>query len=163
VSAALLRSPSLAARLGRAIGVMLVFVAAGPPIGFLALTLLAAITSSRWGKFDPVFDLIHSPLDFLLGTLLFGYAFGAGPLALAGLAIGTRQACFGPAPWWMALGMGLVAGVVLVEILGAGFELDPDHPARYVVLVLSCVVPVMLCWRMLRNWYFAPVATKAVP
>ena len=39
MSAALRQPPSLAARVGRAIGMVLVFVAAGSPIGGLAFTL----------------------------------------------------------------------------------------------------------------------------
>jgi hypothetical protein len=163
VSAALRQPPSLAARVGRAIGLVLVFVAAGSPIGGLAFTLLVAATYGSSGKFDPVYEFTTSPPGLLLESLFFGYWFGAGPAAVAGLAIGIKQAFFGPTTWWMALGMGLVAGVVLVENLGGGFEFDPDHAAPYAVLILTCVVAIMLCWWMVRDWYFAPVATKAVP
>jgi hypothetical protein len=163
VSAALRPPPSLAARVGRAIGIVLVFVAAGSPIGGFAFTLLVAATYGSWGKFMPVYDLTHSPLDLLLESLLFGYAFGVWSTAVAGLAIGIKQAFFGPTTWWMALGMGFVAGVVLVENLEGGLDFDRDHAGPYAVLILTCVVTIMLCWRMVRNWYFAPVGTKAAP
>jgi hypothetical protein len=163
VSTALRESPSLAARVGRAIGIVLVFVAAGSPIGGLAFTLLVAASYGAMGKFDPVYELTQSPLGLLLESVAFGYWFGAGPTAVAGLAIGIKQAFFGPTTWWMALGMGFVAGVVLVENLGSGFDFDRDYSGRHAVLILTCVVPIMLCWRMVRNWYFAPVATKAAP
>jgi hypothetical protein len=162
-SAAPRGSPSLAARVWRAIAMVLVFVAAGSPIGGLAFMLLVAATYGSWGRVDPVFELIHSPLDLLLESMFFGYWFGAGPTAVAGLAIGIKQAFFGPTTWWMALGMGFVAGVVLVEELGGGFESDSDHVAHHAVLILTCVVAIMLCWRMVRNWYFAPIGTRAAP
>jgi hypothetical protein len=155
--------PSLGARVWRAIGIVLVFVAAGSPIGGLAFTLLGAATYGSWGKFDPVYELTDSPLGLLLESIFFGYWFGAGSTAVAGLAIGIKQAFFGPTTWWMALGMGFVAGVVLVENLEGGFDFDPDHAGRYAVLILTCVVAIMLCWRMVRNWYFAPVGTDATP
>jgi hypothetical protein len=147
-SAALRYSPGLAARVMRAIGVMLVFVAAGSPIGGLAFALLGAATYRSWGS---------SLLELVVDSVAFGYWFGAKPTAVAGLAIGIKQAFFGPTSWWMALGMGLVAGVVLVEELGGDFDLDPGHAAHHAVLILTCVLAIMLCWRMVRNWHFAPV------
>jgi hypothetical protein len=164
MSAAVPARPSLGARVWRAFGIVLVFVAAGSPIGGLVFTLLGAATYGNWGKFDPVYELTQaSPLDLLLESIFFGYWFGAGSTAVAGLAIGIKQAFFGPTTWWMALGMGFVAGVVLVENLEGGFDFDRDHAGPYAVLILTCVVTIMLCWRMVRNWYFAPVGTKAAP
>jgi hypothetical protein len=164
VSAALRQPPSLAARVGRAIGMVLVFVAAGSPIGGLAFTLLVAATSGSWGsRFAPIYELTQSRLGLLLESIFLGYWFGAGPAAVAGLAIGIKQAFFGPTSWWMALGMGFVAAVVLVENLDGGFDLAPDHAAPHAVLILACVVPIMLCWMMVRNWYFAPLGTRAAP
>jgi len=62
---------------------------------------------------------IESPSDVLLEmalvpfvTLLaapIGYVYGATPAAVAGLAIGTKQAFFGRTTWPVALGVSLVA------------------------------------------------------
>jgi hypothetical protein len=161
--AALAGEPGLASRIGRVIGIVLVFVAAGSPIGGLVFSLLAAATHGSWGKFDPLFELSQYPGGLLLESIVFGYWFGAGATAVAGLALGIKQAFFGSTTWWMALGTGFVAGVVLMENLGGDFDFAPDYAGRRAVLILSCVAAIMLCWSLVRNWYLAPLGSKAVP
>jgi hypothetical protein len=162
MSAALRAAPGLPARVGRIIGIVLVFVVAGPPIGGLAFLLLALLvtTSGAMGKFDPVYELTVSPPPVLLiSGMVVSYLFGAGPVAAAGLAIGIKQAFFGPTAWWMALGAGFAVGTVLLERLGE----DLDLGRFQAVLILACVVPIMLCWGMVRNWHFASAVTEAAP
>jgi hypothetical protein len=159
MSAVLRASPSLGARIGRAIGIALFFVVAGPPIGGLVF-LLFALTVGPIGKFDPVYELTSSPPALLMITgVVVSYVFGAGPIAVAGLAIGIKQAFFGPTAWWVALGAGFAVGIVLVERMEEGFDLDRFEA----VLMLACVVPIMLCWGMVRSWHFASAVTEAAP
>jgi hypothetical protein len=160
--------PSLAARLRRAMGILLVFVAAGPPIGGLAFLVLSLVEEAfgRVGsKFVPSFDLRMSPGETLFGIMLAGYVVGAAPIGAAGLAIGIKQAFLGRTTWWMALGVALLAGVAF-DVTFNDFDLSTAREEFGVfqsVLILSCMVPIMSCWRMVRNWHFASIATRAAP
>jgi hypothetical protein len=157
MSAALRATPSLAARLGRAIGIVLVFVVAGPPIGGFALLLFSASLS----VIDPGLpgsELTMPQLGLVLTIIFFSYVFGAGPAALVGLAIGIKQAFFGPTTWWLALLLGLVAGAVFAERMGA-MNFAPINGALF---ILTCVVPTMLCWVVVRDWHLPP-ASEAAP
>ena len=156
MSATLRATPSLVARLGRAIGIVLVFVAAGPPIGGFALLLFSAslsVISPNLGS-----ELTMPQLGLALTIIFFSYFFGAGPAALVGLTIGIKQAFFGRTTWWLALSLGLVAGAVFTERMGA-MNFAPINGALF---VLACVIPTMLCWVLVRDWYLPPT-TEAAP
>jgi hypothetical protein len=156
MSAALRATPSLLARLGRTVGIALVFVAAGPPIGGFALLLLSASLSMMIGPSFPGSDLTMPQLGLVLTVIFFSYFFGAGPAALVGLAIGIKQAFFGSTTWRLALLLGLVAGAVFAERMGA-MNFSGVNEALF---ILTCVIPTMLCWVIVRDWYL-PSTTEA--
>jgi len=163
VSAAVRRSPSLAARAGMAIGIVIVFVVVGPPVGFLTFL----IASSPSDAMDTLTTLWSPPyFVVLIGGIAMSYVFGGGPLALAGLVVGIRQAYFGPGTWWIALATGLAVGVAVlggVPVQLANFP-SSDFSFTPAVLILSCVAPTLLCWLLVSGWYFAaPVRTDAPP
>jgi hypothetical protein len=174
MSTALRERPSLAARLRRAMGILLVFVAAGPPIGGLAFLLLSLVEEAfgRVGskfvplyKFAPLYELRMSPGGTLFAIVLASYVVGAAPIGAAGVAIGIKQAFLGRTRWWMALGAGFVAGVAF-DMSFNGFDLSTaleEFGVFESVLILSCVVAIMLCWRMVRSWHFGSVARRATP
>jgi len=151
---------------------VLTFVLVGPPIGAFVTWSLLAIVSRPQAAGAPSTDLLAVPIVALL-IMPFAYFYGVVPAALAGLAIGIKQAFFGRTTWPMALGVGLLVGVIFLE----GFDmLGPRgvfRPTRYDgspiaelpgILILTCVVPTMLCWALVRNRYFAPTpAAGAVP
>ena len=171
MSAARSAEPGRAARGRRLIGIVLTFVVIGPPIGaFVAWSLLAVVARQENASVTST-DLLAVPIVALL-IMPFAYLYGAVPAAFAGLAIGIKQAFFGRTTWPMALGVGFLVGVIFLE----GFDmLGPRgvfRPTRFDgspitelpgILILTCVVPTMLCWVLVRNRYFARPPAEAAP
>ncbi len=159
MSAALRRSPGIAGRIGRIIAIVLVFVVVGPLVGGPAFMLLMRVAAA-FGVLGPLRpEFLAPPSEVFLTGILFGYVFGAGPVAVAGLAIGIKQAFFGPTSWWMALAAAFLTSVILIESLVD----DLASSNFFAVLILSCVVSVLMCWMMVRDWYFAASAKEALP
>ena len=169
MSAAIPARPSPAARIGRLIEIVLIFVVLGPPIGGVVVLIL---TAAGMGHPHSLVELFNGPF-FVLGAAIFSYPFGAAPAALAGFAIGIKQAFFGRTTWPMALAVGLIAGTVFLEGLDtyyprAGIQAQvynsmpfPEFPA---ILILTCLISTMLCWSLVRGPYFTPPsATDASP
>jgi hypothetical protein len=159
--------PGAAARLGRLIAIMLVFVVLAPLIGALIwVALVAGIGLS------PDFDVSGPDRHWLtlLGLLYavpMSYYFGAAPAAVAGVVIGATQAFVGRAGWPLALGTALVVAVAVLQRSGqlsllAAPEQSPfpEYPA---IVILTCLVPTMLCWLLVRGWYFPPPPRDAAP
>jgi hypothetical protein len=151
---------SVAARLGRLMAVVIVFVVIGPPVGALVLVGLVESTGIYgYGELDrsdrswvTIFDLIYA--------VPVSYWVGAAPAAAAALAIGIRQAFFGRATWPMALATGLIVGIVVLDRSGRQpfADLTGDHPfpASSAIVVLACLAATMVCWVLVRPWYVAP-------
>jgi len=150
---------SLAARLGRLIAIVIVFVVLGPPFGALVLVALVEGLAGLGGldysdrHWITVIDLIYA--------VPVSYWFGTGPAALAALAIGIRQAFFGRATWPMALAVGLVVAVVVLERsggypFGGAPSVDQPFPASSAIVMLACTVATMACWVLVRHWSVAP-------
>ncbi len=162
MSAALQAKPSAAARIGRLVEIVLIFVVLGPPIGSFVWLMLLTISAGNPGR--ALTDLPLVPLAVLVFASI-GYVYGAVPAALAGLAIGIKQAFFGRTTWPMALAVGLIAGVIFLEGLDVfnprvvlqtqRFDGSPvsEFPA---IAILTCLVPTMLCWSLVRGPYFTP-------
>ncbi len=155
MSAAVDTRPSPAARLGRLLEIVLIFVVLGPPIGFFVCLPLLAISAGD----------LPSALFAVLFVMPLSYIYGAPPAALAGVAIGIKQAFFGRSTWPMVCAVGLIAGLVFLKGVdafdpGAAFQARifdgaavPLFPA---LAMLTCLVPTLLCWRLVRRPYFAP-------
>jgi hypothetical protein len=166
VSAAIPARPSPAARIGRLIAIVLVFVVLGPPIG--AVIWVALLTGIGM---PPEWDAAAGDLHWLtlLGLVYavpMSYFFGAAPAAVAGLLIGITQSFIGRAGWPLGLGARLVVAVVVLERSGqASFAEAPDQspfPEYPAATILACLGATLLCWALVRNWYFAPpTATDA--
>ena len=168
MSAAIRAKPSLAARIGRLIAIVLVFVVLGPPLG--AVIWVALVTGIGM---PPEWDAADQGLRWL--TLLglayavpMSYFFGAAPAAAAGLVIGITQSFVGRAGWPLALGTGLVVAIVVLERSGQEiFVRTPDQspfPEYPAVMILACLIPTLLCWALVRNWYVAaPAFTDTTP
>jgi hypothetical protein len=158
------RPPSAAARIGRLIAIELVFVVLAPLIGALIWVVLVAgigLPPDLDGS-DP--DRHWLTLLGLIYAVPMGYYFGTAPAAVAGLVIGVTQAFVGRVGWPLALGTALVVAVVALQrsgqlpLLGAPEQSPfPEYPA---IMILTCLVPTMLCWALVRGWYFAPPSSR---
>jgi hypothetical protein len=168
VSAAVPARPGAAARVGRLIAIVLAFVVLAPLIG--ALIWVALVAGIGLSPDSDVADPERHWLT-LLGLIYavpMSYYFGAAPAAGAGLVIGGTQAFVGRAGWPLALGTGLLVAIAVLERSGQLiFFRAPDQspfPEYPAVMVLTCLVPTLVCWALVRGWYFAPPAsTDAAP
>jgi hypothetical protein len=72
----------------------------------------------------------------------------------------------GRAGWPLALGAGLVVGVVVLERSNDGaLPAGPDRsafPEYSAIMILACLVATLLCWSLVRSWNFAPAASRDV-
>jgi len=166
VSATIPARPSPAARIGRLIAVVLVFVVLGPPLGaVIFVAIVAGIGMPLWDVAGP--DPAWRSWLTLLGLVYavpVSYFFGTVPAAVAGLVIGITQSFIGRAGWPLALGTGLVVAIVVLERSGQGsFAATPDQspfPEAPAIVILACLIPTMLCWGLVRGWYFTPPSAK---
>jgi hypothetical protein len=160
VSAALPARPGPVARIGRIIAIMLVFVLLAPPLGALIwVALLVGI------GLPPEWDATEVDRHWvtalgLIYAVPMSYYFGAAPAAAGGLVIGFWQSFVGRAGWPLALGTGLVVAIAVLDRSGQGaFMATPDQnpfPEYPAMVILACLVPVLLCWGLVRGWYVAP-------
>jgi hypothetical protein len=164
VSAALQARPGPAARIGRLIAIVLVFVVLAPLIGALIwVALLAGI------GLPPEWEVTEADRHWvtalgLIYAVPMSYYFGAAPAAAGGLVIGFWQAFVGRAGWPLALGTGLVVAIAVLDRSGQGaFVAAPErspYPEYPAVVILACLIPTLLCWGLVRNWYVAPTMSR---
>jgi hypothetical protein len=143
--------PTILARIGRVLGIMLIFVVVGPPIGgivFMMTTALigfvekADLSGLTWIALLAV--IYAAPLSYLIGTL---------PAAAAGLLVGLWQAFVGPVTWLHALAAGLVVGLAVIVLTGQ--RLGADGNVSMPVILITCLVPTLVCWLIVRGWHIA--------
>jgi hypothetical protein len=165
--AALQARPGAVARMGRLIAIVLVFVVLAPLIGALIwVALVAGIGLPQdFDATDP--DRHWFTLLGLIYAVPMSYYFGTAPAAVAGLVIGATQAFVGRAGWPLALGTALAVAVAVLHrsgqlpLLGSPEQSPfPEYPA---IMILTCLVPTMLCWVLVRGWYFAPPVRDTAP
>ena len=163
MSGAIPAKPSAAARIGRLIAIVLVFVVLAPLIGALIWIVLVAGIGAlpELDLSDP--DSHWVTLLVLIYAVPMSYYFGAAPAAVAGLVIGVTQSFIGRAGWPLALGTGLLVAIVVLERSGAGSYSGTNDqspfPEYSAVMILACLVSTLLCWSLVRSWYFAPPAS----
>ena len=137
----------------RFIWIFVVFVLAGPPLGFAVLTFGYLLRHGTIAK------LADSPaiLIKLLSGLPFAYVFGILPAAVAGLLVGACKVAKGNVPWWAAFAIGTIIGFVFLYFMDRPRSPSPPpSPTDFVekaVLILTNLLPTMLCWAIIRNWY----------
>ena len=153
-------TPSLAARTRLLFAIMMLFVVLGPPIGAVVAWMLLMINKIE-SPSDVLIEIVVLPFVALI-AIPIGYLYGAAPAAVAGLAIGIKQAFFGRTTWPVALGVSLVASAFFLEGLdvldpGARFVFgDSVLPGFSAIMIRACLVPTLLCWALVRSWCFAP-------
>jgi hypothetical protein len=152
--------PGPAARIGRLIAIVLVFVLLAPPLGALIwVALLVGIgLPPEWEATEV--DRHWVTALGLIYAVPMSYYFGAAPAAVGGLVIGFWQSFVGRAGWPLALGTALVVAIAVLERSGQRALVAtpaespfPEYPA---VVILACLVPILLCWGLVRGWYVAP-------
>jgi hypothetical protein len=168
VTAAAEWRPGVVARLVRLIAIALVFVVLAPPVGALIwVALVAGIgLSPDWNATDT--ERHWFTLLGLVYAVPMSYFVGSAPAGAAGLVIGFTQAFIGRAGWPLALVTALLAAMAVLErsgqlpLLRAPEQSPfPEYPA---IMILACLIPTLLCWLLVRGWYFAPPAhTDASP
>jgi hypothetical protein len=146
-------APSEVTGLDRFLRIFIVFVLAGPPLGFVVLTLgffLQKGTSVRFVELPAV-------LTKLLPGLPFAYLFGILPAAAAGALIGAYKVAKGHVPWWVAFAIGTIVGVVFLYFMdrprSPSAASNATDSGMKVLLILTNLLPTMLCWLIVRNWY----------
>ena len=149
--------PSRLVRILQVLVIVLVFAMVGPPIGgVLLLTLLAIV---KTGPGTGASDYVTVVFFALIYGSVFAYLFGIIPAALVGLVVGVRQVYFGRVSLLEALGVGLIAGMVFMIVI---FERGPangsDPYLLRPILVVTCVLPTLVCWLIVRTWFVKPQA-----
>jgi hypothetical protein len=154
-------APGWLASSRRILSIVVIFALLGPPIG--AIVLFSAIAVMSFGISDPK-GTAAVILFALIYGIIFSYFIGTVPAALAGLAVGLWQTFIGRVPWFVALAIGVVAGLGLAAFSGEAPSTLDDNAIDWYrpLLVLVCLVPTMLCWAIVRSWY-CPVASPPTP
>ena len=146
-------TPSLKSRFLRALAVLIVFVLVGPPVGALIFFLTIALLGM--GQNFELAGLGWIGLFALIYGVPFSYLIGIGPAAVAGLAIGIRDAFFRKATWAFAILTGLAVGVGFIVMSGQQLipptESGTEYPMSNPVLLVTCFLSTMFCWFIVRQ------------
>jgi hypothetical protein len=150
---------SIAARIGRLLAVVIVFVVIGPPLGALVLVALVEGLGQRYQELDSSDRNFVTLIDLIVAVPV-SYWYGTMPALAAALVIGVRQAFFGRATWPMVLATGLVASLIVLDRSGAlPFAARPQDgafPSSASIVILACMIATMACWGLVRHWCVAP-------
>jgi hypothetical protein len=151
-------------RFDRLLAIVMVFALTGPPFGLI--TLIASAPFRPGSSLSAVTPAgLWRMLVESVSAIPFAYLLGVVPAAAAGLLIGICKEWMGRAPWWMALIVGIIVGVGFIWFM----EQRPPSsraPAAAVdsglrvMMLLANVVPTMLCWWIVQNWFPTPRTTS---
>ncbi len=144
-------APSHGSRIMRVLGIAMVFMLLGPPVGAIVFMTATALTGMAKG--GDVSGLGWIALFALIYAAPFSYFVGIVPAAIAGLLMGIRQAYFGRANWAYAVVVGLLVGFGMLFLTGQRIAVDADAPVP--ILLLTCLIPTLVCWLVVRGWYTA--------
>lgn len=150
---------------GRFVGIVAVFVALGPPVGALAVTLLLAGLGLGSGlAADGWLDQGRFAVGVMLLGIVFGlpisYIVGTAPAALVGLAIAAWDARTGNISLYVALGAALVLGV-LAALRSAGLVFASEgERAAQIAILLAHMAAAGLCWLLARAIFSRPAVSN---
>jgi hypothetical protein len=145
-------------------GILVIFVLVGPPVG--AVIFLVTVGLIGMGHQADLSGLAWVGLFAIIYGVPFGYLIGAAPAAAAGLLVGIRQAFFGRTPWWLAIAIGVLVGIGFQVATGQPVVPSDDSVGlreQGVVMAITCLCATLLCWGIVRHWYFAPTAKTTEP
>jgi hypothetical protein len=154
MTGATLPTLTTAQRIGRVVSVFMIFIAIGPLVGTIVFLLMFALIGM--GKAD-LAGFVWVGFFALIYGIPFGYMIGIWPAGLVGLIVGIRQAYFGPASLWFALGAALVVAAGFLLVTGGGFSralTDQDAIPYYAVtMMVTCIASTLVCWAVVRSWH----------
>mgnify|MGYP001192841389 CR=1 FL=1 len=147
--------------IGRFVGIVAVFVALGPPVGALAVTLLLAVLGLDSGlAADGWLDQGRFAVGVMLLGLVFGlpisYMVGAAPAALVGLAIAAWDARTGRISLYVALGTALLLGVLAASRASGLVSASEGERAAQIAILLAHLAAAGLCWLLARTIFRGP-------
>jgi hypothetical protein len=152
-------------------GIVLAFIAVGPPVGgffyFAGGVVASSFLQNLFTK--GVLETIASIPGAILASVLvpviampYSYIYGAVPAAAAGLAIGIPRMKYGRLNVPLVLAVGACVGIIYCLTLRhrpseAGFpfnvgSLSSLGAGEYPLLGLTCMFATLLCWRFLRSY-----------
>jgi len=146
-------------RLVRLTATTLVFALLGPAIGgFSLIAMTAAISLEITANIS---DLPAMALFGMIYGAAIGYLMGIIPAVSVGLIVALWQEYIGRVTWAVALGIGTAVGLAFLYVIAYGHPPNVDardFPQVHVTLVLTCVIPTMICWLVVRTQFFRPPA-----
>jgi hypothetical protein len=135
--------------------IVLVFALLGPAIG--GFSLIAMMAAISLGIDASPSDIATMAVFGMVYGAVIGYLVGLVPAVAIGLIVALWQELIGRVTWAVALGVGLAAGLAFLYFIESGrvANLAPaDFPQVHAALVLTCVIPTMLCWLVARALFF---------
>ena len=145
---------------------LLVFLLLGPPIGALMMMGMLATVGLVNADGATAKDVATIVLFALIYAVPLSYLMGAIPAGIVGAVSGARQIWRGPVAWWLALIIGLAAGLWLYRAGGGPFPTGADgqperssQTLRLATMIATCLVPTMVCWSLTRGKGKGPKVT----
>jgi hypothetical protein len=160
-------NPTCGVRLRRLAAIVLVFIAVGPLVGLMVFLLSTTLTPGMnfWGLV--VVSWVAMPYAVPL-IAWFGVV-----TAAAGLLVGIRLAFYGAITWPFAVAGGIALGFGSL-LPGLGYRLWSGQPilppsgvdvmmlVAYAGTVATYLSVTLVCWAIVRNWYFEPARADKV-
>lgn len=137
---------------GAAIATFLVCLALGPPIGGLvfaaSVALMPALANLTPGVHSDPGGALATVLFVGLFAVPFSYLLGSAQAAATGLAFAAYGWLKGRPPLWFAVA---TAAVVFAGAMASGIA---DEREILVPMVMVHAVPALLCWLIVRTFWF---------
>ncbi len=153
--------PVMWRRLLRVVAVALVFVVVGPPVG--GLVFMPAVALAALGSEAEMSSMLIITAFGLIYAVPFSYFIGALPAALTGCFVGAWLAFFGRMTLLPALATGAGAGFVMASLSDRELLFSATGPIdlRALPTMASCLAATVVCWLVVRGWYFSqPVVVR---
>jgi len=129
---------------------LLVYVLLGPPVGWLLFGTWLATVASRS---EPWLETAGKSAILIVAGIPLSYVIGCIPALAVGTIVALAQ------NRWASFGLAHVAaiGVACGILFALAFERNTDNPGidprtYFIVKVLTCLVPSLICWLIARRW-----------
>lgn len=151
------RQPTGGDRLLIIFRVVATFALLGPPLG--ALTFSGLFWLNAYLRHSPDFgpDMMHGFGMMALMGVPMSYVIGGLPATITGAGFAVWQAFRGPVSFSFAAAFGLACALG-VGASGHWLLSEGAFPDRsqFALLLLTCLVPTLICWSITRNAAIAP-------
>ena len=135
-------------RVSRLLGIIFIFLLAGPPIGSLVYVLLGL---AAWIQGTGSFHILGA-----LGVIGLSYVLGFLPAIVSGLIIGIAQSAIGRVPWWIIPIASYFAASVWHWRAALRTIQLPDVPLHFFVACLVATIGCTLIVRWLERVWWRP-------